>query len=57
MAKLGPIDFTIGLPINIEVNDGKNKYEVHISKNDLPKSHIFDPKWTAATLGHDCKWA
>ena len=43
MAKLGPIDFTIGLPINIDVNDGHIKYEVDISKNDA-KILYFQPK-------------
>ena len=34
IAKLGQIDFTIGLHINIDVNDEQNKLEVHISKNE-----------------------
>ena len=34
MAKLGPIDFIIVLPININVtNDEQNKFEVQFSKN------------------------
>ena len=32
MAELSPIDFTIGLPIILEVNEGQNKFEVNISK-------------------------
>ena len=40
MAKLGPIDFTIGLPIDITVNDGQNKYEVHISNNEAKISYF-----------------
>ena len=34
MAKLDPIDFTIGLPINIDVNNEQSKFEVHISKKE-----------------------
>ena len=30
---LGPIDFLFGLPINLIVNVGQNKFEVDISKN------------------------
>ena len=30
---LGPIDFLFGLPINLIVNAGKNKFEVDILKN------------------------
>ena len=41
-AKLGIIDFTIGLPINIDVNDEQNKFEVHISKNE---AKIPNFKW------------
>ena len=33
MAKLSPIDFKIGFPIILKLNDGQNKFEVHISKN------------------------
>ena len=30
---LGPIDFLFGLPINLIVNGGQNKFEVDILKN------------------------
>ena len=30
---LGPIDFLFGLPINLIVNAGQNKFEVDILKN------------------------
>ena len=30
---LGPTDFLFGLPINLIVNAGKNKFEVDILKN------------------------
>ena len=33
MANLGLIDFKIGLHIKVNVNEGQNKFEVHISKN------------------------
>ena len=43
MANLGPVDFLLGLPLNINVNDGHNKFEVHISKN-MAKRANFQPK-------------
>ena len=33
MANLDLIDFKLGLYIKVNVNDGQNKFEVHISKN------------------------
>ena len=33
MANLGLIDFKLGLYIKVNVNAGKNKFEVHISKH------------------------
>ena len=33
MVNLGPLDFQLGLPLNINENDGPNKFEVHSSKN------------------------
>ena len=32
MINLGPIDFLLGLLLNINVNNGQNKFEVHIFK-------------------------
>ena len=32
MAKIGPFGLKIGLPINIDLNDGQNKNKVHIFK-------------------------
>ena len=32
MVNLGQIDFELGLPLNINVNDGQNNFEVHTSK-------------------------
>ena len=33
MANLGLIDFKIGLHIKVNVNEGQNKFEIHISKH------------------------
>ena len=33
MVILGPIDFLFGLPTNLNVNDGQNKFEVDICKH------------------------
>ena len=58
MAKLGPIGFTIGLSININVNDGQNKYDIRISKNKA-KIPYFQPKtgqlplWRVTLNGHN----
>ena len=52
MVNLGPIDFQLGLPININANEGKNKFEVHISKKNLAKLAIFRPK-----IGQDATFA
>ena len=30
MVNLGPIDFQLVLSLNININDGQNKFEVHI---------------------------
>ena len=57
MAKLGPIDFTIGLPINIDVNDGHIKFEVHILKKRDQNPIFSAQNGPAATLAHDFKWA
>ena len=40
IANLGLIDFQMGLSININVNDGQNKFKVHISKI-WPEWQIF----------------
>ena len=59
VVNLGPIDFQLGLPLNINRNDGQNKFEVHISKkgqkwlflaNIRPGRHFWrstTPKWLA----------
>ena len=43
VVSLGPIDFQLSLPLNINWNDGQNKFEVHISKN-VAKMANFQPK-------------
>ena len=32
MVNLGPINFQLGFPLNINGNEGQNKFEGHISK-------------------------
>ena len=54
MINLGPVDFLLGLPLNNNVKDGQNKFEVHISKH-IAKIANFQPK-----TGHFClnfEWA
>ena len=47
MANLGLIDFKLGLYIKVNVNEGQNKFEVHISKNiNGHNSVIFHPFFT-----------
>ena len=44
MVNLGLIDFQMGLPLNIIIiNDGQNKFGVHISKN-MARIANFRPK-------------
>ena len=43
MVILGSIDFLFGLPINLNVNDVQNKFEVDILKN-MAKIANFQPK-------------
>ena len=43
MADLGLIDSKLGLYIKINVNNGRNKFEVHISKT-VAKMSILWPK-------------
>ena len=51
VANLGPIDFQLGLPLNINRNEGQNRFEVHISKNVSKMAH-FRPK-----IGQDATFA
>ena len=41
MAKLDAIQLYIGLPLNIDPNERKNKFECHISKKCGQNSHLM----------------
>ena len=59
MAKLGLIDFKLGLYIKVNVNDEKNKFEVHISKH-LAKMQMainWHKIGHMPLLGKNIKWA
>ena len=43
MAKIAPIDFKMGFPTNLKVNDGQTKFKINISKN-VAKQWGFWPK-------------
>ena len=47
MANLGLIHFSIALPININANDGQNKFEVHILQNVAKMTNYL------SKMGHD----
>ena len=57
MVNLGPIDFQMGLSLNINENDGQNKFKVNISKiwpisaQNRPGRH-FCPNFELALLGN-----
>ena len=53
MVNLGPINFQLCLPLKVNVNgnDGQNKFEVHITKN-VANMADFRPK-----LGQDATFA
>ena len=51
IVKLGPIDFQLGLPLNIDGNDRQNKFEVRISKNVAKMANVW-PK-----IGQDATFA
>ena len=42
---LGPIDFLLGFPINLNVNAGKNKFEVDIIKNVAKITNVRPYNW------------
>ena len=52
MANLGLINFKIGSYIKVNVNNGQNKFEVHISKN-WPNGHQLSQNRTVATFGQE----
>ena len=49
IADLGLIEFKLGLYIKINVNNGQNKFEVHISKNvaKIMAQNRLAPLWRA----------
>ena len=55
MADLGLIDSKLGLYIKINVNNGQNKFEVHISKN-VAKMAILWPKIDQRHFGARFPW-
>ena len=57
MANIGPFGLKIGLPINLDLNDGQNKNKVHILKVVAQISNIW-PKIGQMPLGRkDFEWA
>ena len=50
MVNSGPIEFLLGFPLNIDVNGGQTKFEVHISKNMAKIAN--GPKSTLKLLLH-----
>ena len=56
MANIGPFGLKIGLPINLDLNDGQTKNKAHIFKVEA-KIPIIWPKIGQVPLGHkDFKW-
>ena len=51
MANLGLSHFSIGLPLNINANEGQNKFEVHILQN-VTRMTNYLPK-----MGQDATFA
>ena len=51
MVNLGPIDLSLGLLLNINVNNGRNKFEIHISIS-MAKIADFQPD-----IGQDATFA
>ena len=43
LVNLSPIDFLLGLPLDINANDGQNKFEIHISIN-MERITNYQPK-------------
>ena len=54
MANLSLIDFKLGLYITVNVNEGQNKFEVHISKHMVINWHKIGQM---SLLGKKIKWA
>ena len=57
MANIGVFGLKIGLPIDLDLNDGQNKNQVHMSKVVAIMGNIW-PKIGQLPLGRkDFKWA
>ena len=57
MAIIGPLGLKIGLPINLDLNNGQNKNKVHVCKAVAKIPNIW-PKIGQVPLGRkDFKWA
>ena len=57
MVNITPFRLEIGLPINLDLSDGKNKSQTHISKVVAKILNIW-PKIGQLQLGHkEFKWA
>ena len=52
----GPIDFLFGLPINLIVNTGQNKFEVDILKNVTKKANLRPKTGQTPLLSLDINW-
>ena len=50
MVNFGSINFQLGLPRNINENDGQNKFEVHISRNVAKMAHFWPIVGQGATF-------
>ena len=57
MANLGLIDFKLGLYIKVNVNEGQNKFEVHISKHLAKMAINWHKIGQMPLLGKKIKWA
>ena len=53
MVNMGPINFLLSLPLNINAYDGQDKFEVHISKN-MANIANFQPKIGQDTIFEFC---
>ena len=50
MVNLGSIDFQLGLPLNINGDDGQNIFEIHISNNVAEMANFRPKKGQDATF-------
>ena len=57
MANVGLIDFKLGLYINVNVNEGQNKFQVHILKHLAKMAINWHKISQMPLLGNNIKWA